>query len=457
MRIHSFILIYFFCCSSFVFGQKISKEAAHEDIEYLQEALTNGHPGSKKEIEQTVQILNGFKQSITDSVELRQFFRDLRYCITYLNCAHTSAERVDQQLPPIKTNLLPFDIAIVESNLYLIGGESDYNLNYPIEVVSINKKPAPQLVDLLWHYRSSDGNLITTNNSYAKDYGYFFLAGVLGYPDTFVISYKGSAKPLIVPAIASKTPKNNIVTPPSIFSFEDCRFYRNETDSNIYILDIDAFANHKYKSFYKDVFDYIEKNNIQHVVIDLRDNLGGNRYNVSDLLGYFLDSTQQYQLIKNNGAAAKYANFKIMFLQFLRFNIAEFYHCKYQNGQAIFTYNMKPHNQQYDGNLYVFINGKSASASGITAGYLNTYCNAILIGEEAAGGNNGNNGGSYARLILPQSKINIRFPVFHLKHDYAINDDTGGVTPDINTTYSVMELMLQVDKEMEVVHQLIGE
>jgi hypothetical protein len=117
---------------------------------------------------------------------------------------------------------------------------------------------------------------------------------------------------------------------------------------------------------------------------------------------------------------------------------------------------MKPHKQQYNGKVYVLINGKSASASGITAGYLNAYCNAVLIGEEAAGGNNGNNGGSYSRLILPNSKVNIRFPVFHLKHNYAQTDDTGGVLPDYTTTYSVFEIMDQLDKEMDIVFTLVN-
>jgi hypothetical protein len=456
VRVHCCILICFFCFSTSIFSQKVSKQEAQEDITYLQEALTNGHPGSKKEIEQTVQTLEGFKNSITDSVEVRQFFRDIRYCVTYLNCAHTTAEKVNQSLSSLKLNLLPFDIAIVDGKLFLIGGDSLHELNFPLEVISVNNKPAAQLVDLLWHYRGSDGNLITTNNSYVKDYGYFFLAGLLGYPDTFSIMTKGNPKPLLVGAIESKQPKDNNITASPIFSFEDCRFYQNNIDTSIYILDIDGFADRKYASFYKNVFDYIEEKNIQHLVIDLRDNLGGNRYHVSNLLGYFLDSTQQYQLIKTNGAAAKYADFKIIFLQFLRFNIAEFYHCKYRDGQAIFTYNMKPHKQQYNGKVYVLINGKSASASGITAGYLNAYCNAVLIGEEAAGGNNGNNGGSYSRLILPNSKVNIRFPVFHLKHNYAQTDDTGGVLPDYTTTYSVFEIMDQLDKEMDIVFTLVN-
>ena len=59
-------------------------------------------------------------------------------------------------------------------------------------------------------------------------------------------------------------------------------------------------------------------------------------------------------------------------------------------------------------------------------------------------------------FCLPNSKIDIRFPVFHLKHDYATSDDTGGVLPDITTTYSLQELIQQVDKEMDVVYELVG-
>ena len=450
------LLISMICLLQSVYSQKISREEAQADVTFLQEALTNGHPGSKKEITQTVQALEGFKNSITDSVDLRPFFRNVRYCVTQLNCVHTAVDKINRPLNTLQLNLLPFDFAIDEGKLFLIGGDSTYTINYPAEVVLVNKTPSSQLVDLLWHYRSSDGNLITTNNSYVPDYGYYFIASVLGFPDTFSIQLAGKTKPIIAPAVLKKqtTPQVDSIT--SIYAFEDCRFYRSRDDSSVYILDIDGFAKHWFKPLYKNINNYLEKNNINNLVIDLRDNLGGNRNNVSNLLGYFLDSTQQYQFIKTNGAASQYADFKIIFLQFLRFNIAEFYRCKYNNGQATFTYNMRPHKLQYDGNVYVLINGKSASASAITAGYLNQYCKAILIGEEAAGGNNGNNGGSYARLILPNSKIDIRFPVFHLKHDYATSDDTGGVLPDITTTYSLQELIQQVDKEMDVVYELVG-
>ncbi|HRG26441.1 MAG TPA: S41 family peptidase [Chitinophagales bacterium] len=450
------LLISMICLFQSAFSQKISREEAQADIIFLQEALTNGHPGSKKEITQTVQALEGFKNSITDSIDLRPFFRNVRYCVTQLNCVHTAVDKIDRPLNSLPLNLLPFDFAIDEGKLFLIGGDSTYTINYPVEVVSVNKTPSSQLVDMLWHYRSSDGNLITTNNSYVPEYGYYFLASLLGFPDTFSIQLAGKTKPIIAPAVLKKQTTPPVVSITSIYAFEDCRFYRSLEDSSVYILDIDGFANHRFRPFYKDVFNYLAKNNITNLVIDLRDNLGGNRNNVSNLLGYFLDSTQHYQLIKTNGAASQYADFKIIFLQFLRFNIAEFYRCKYNNGQATFTYNMQPHKQQYRGKIYVLINGKSASASGITAGYLNQYCQAVLIGEEAAGGNNGNNGGSYARLILPNSKVNIRFPVFHLKHDYATSDDTGGVLPDITTTYSLQEIMQQVDKEMRVVYELVG-
>jgi hypothetical protein len=42
------LLISMICLLQSVYSQKISREEAQADVTFLQEALTNGHPGSKK-------------------------------------------------------------------------------------------------------------------------------------------------------------------------------------------------------------------------------------------------------------------------------------------------------------------------------------------------------------------------------------------------------------------------
>lgn len=451
-----YILLFLFFFINNTYAQNISAQQAQSDIIFLQQALADAHPGNEFAINNAIRLLHTLQSKITDSIGIRSFYKEIRYYTTMVNCVHTYTETIKMDLPPIKPNYFPFDVFIDGRKLFLIKqlGDTISNITLPLEVVSINAVPTAYLIDKMWHYRSSDGNLITTNNSYTKDYGYFFLAGFLNYPDSFIVTVKNPDRTFKIASIQSKPVQEVVELNTLLFEMEDCKFYRLNNDTAIYVLDINGFPDHKYSAFYKSVFNYIESNKVNNLVIDLRDNLGGNRNNLTEFLGYFLDSVQTYHMTKKTGAAKPYVDKRTYFLQMLKFNVGEFYRCKYENGYATFTYKIKPHKYRYEGNLYVLVNGKSASASGITAAYLRRYTDAVLIGEETAGGLNGNNGGSYCKLILPNSTIQIQFPIFHLSHDFFYDYPYTGVMPDFEITYSAEEIINYADKEMLLVKKM---
>ena len=102
-----------------------------------------------------------------------------------------------------------------------------------------------------------------------------------------------------------------------------------------------------------------------------------------------------------------------------------------------FTYSYKPKRQNhFDGKLYVITDGFTATASSMLPSCLKQHTNAIFIGNQASGGYNGNNGGSFPIITLPKSKIEIIFPAYRLILDKK-SENRAGIIPGINVRSNV--------------------
>jgi len=81
----------------------------------------------------------------------------------------------------------------------------------------------------------------------------------------------------------------------------------------------------------------------------------------------------------------------------------------------------------------------------------------VLAGEEAGGGWYGNNGILIPDIILPNTNLRVRLPLFRLVQYNHVAKDGRGVMPDIYIGTDYNALMKGVDKKMMVVMQLIKE
>ena len=62
--------------------------------------------------------------------------------------------------------------------------------------------------------------------------------------------------------------------------------------------------------------------------------------------------------------------------------------------------------------------------------WLKQHTKATFIGQQSGGGYNGNNGGSFPTLTLPNSKYQITFPAYRLILDKT-SDQNEGIVPDL--------------------------
>jgi C-terminal processing protease CtpA/Prc len=220
-----------------------------------------------------------------------------------------------------------------------------------------------------------------------------------------------------------------------------------------------AGGNH-IKSFMRQSFRYLKKNNIKNLVIDIRANGGGDISNYVALTKYIRNSPFKVAdtaaaISKGFGPFTKYI--KSGFFN----NIGLFLLSKKQaDGRYHFGYwerhLVKPKEKNhYTGNVYVLTNGLTFSASSL-------FCNAVkgqegvtLLGENTGGGWHGNSGIMIPDITLPNTKLRVRLPMFRLVQYQHVPKTGTGVIPDIFIGPTVETTVKDIDRKMEFVKELI--
>ena len=125
----------------------------------------------------------------------------------------------------------------------------------------------------------------------------------------------------------------------------------NANNKNIGYIKISIFALNTYEQF-KDKLNNLEKDDIEGLIIDLRDNSGGHSSTAENILSLFLSNKRVMYQVKDQNKIEK----------------------KYSNGSKEKTYP-----------IVVLVNSESASASEIVASALKENVNATLVGNTTYG------------------------------------------------------------------------
>jgi C-terminal processing protease CtpA/Prc len=209
----------------------------------------------------------------------------------------------------------------------------------------------------------------------------------------------------------------------------------------------------------KKAFQELEEKNTRHLIIDLRDNGGGDDAYGKILFQHLIDKPFQY-----------YAH--------LRMNRSEFSFLEHTNvppdqGKQLATrlkkndegtYDLlfhpnlgeqKPIPPMFKGKVYVLINGNSFSGTGECTSLMHFHQVATFIGEECGAGYYGNTSGFMPLLTLPNTQIRVRIPM--LRYTMAVSGypEDRGIIPDYPISPTIEDLMNEKDTVMEFTLDLI--
>jgi len=236
---------------------------------------------------------------------------------------------------------------------------------------------------------------------------------------------------------------------------------------NIAILSVRDFQDGDYKDFYRQTFKLIESLETEYLIIDLRDNHGGELPDAMDLFTYFSDSS--FTFIDNPVLASEnslyHERYFIEDAGIVNVLLAILYPATMIT-RSIFiamieekdgylylplaeadTKKVSPYN--FDGKVYVMINGGTFSASCLLSSNLRSMDNVMFVGEETGGAQNGTVAGKMARLILPSSKLRLLCGLMTIKPTHQGGEHGRGIMPDIEIKPDLQDHRHGIDPELE--------
>jgi len=332
-----------------------------------------------------------------------------------------------------------------------------------------------QLLDSMFHYISTDGYANQFKSQIISSNFPLWYRNIFGIKASYTIHYLDSAGQTQTATIKSYDPVTDTLRKKSIqrqapkLSRKQIKANRLTAKRSMQIdtanktayMQLNSFSGGKLKKFFRQSFKILAENNIENLMIDLRQNGGGNIMNSTKLTRYL---TQQPFKIADTVAAitrtfhyGKYIKPKF----FYWFNL-NFFTRKKSDGRIHFGYferkQFKPlRNQHFNGHTYLITGPYSFSAATLFTAALQGQEQITVVGEETGGGAYGNSAIHLPQITLPNTKLRIVLPMFRLVMDHNKPKNGRGITPDITVPPNSTAIKKGIDPKLQTIQQLIKE
>lgn len=462
-------------------------EALRQDFEFLYNVLEKAHPSlywytSEEDLHR---YFTWSFNSITDSMNEVQFRNLVSYAVSKIRCGHTfvrASKAFGRYERFNRGSQFPFNVRVWSDTMAVSQSwlRGDSGLPRGTLITSINGRPVKEILHSLYEFMPMDGysrgvNEIRLSYSFPSYY-----RNVYGTATEFQVGYttlsgatferKFSAYKPFSDSSRRQRPDSPLVKkprPPKVPArqrkqnqLKSARSLRIDTLHRTAIMEVNTFSNgYKLRSFFRKSFRELEAAQLNNLVVDVRDNGGGNIRNYI-LLTRYLRHTPFRVADTVAAITKKMPAVRFMEAGFLNDIYMMFSAKKMRDDRYHFLYfekhRYKPRKKQhFNGDLYVITSGQTFSAATLFASALKGQKGCTIVGEETGGGAYGNNGMLIPNVTLPNTRIRVTLPIFRM----VINPDTAlkgrGVFPDVEVKPSVHSISLGLDSKMERTLQLI--
>lgn len=442
----------------------LTAEQLKSDFQLVADVIQSYHPSCYRFVSQdsmqrsVAAVLADLNAPLSES----EFQLVVRRFLTQVHCGHTVA------MPSVDwynrqrghANFFPFMPLVVGDGLYLPGALASDSLSAGSEIVSINDRNATDILNAMRAIHTRDGFSGTFTDHSVQGLFQTYYLFLYGSEPEYAIVYrnKSGTHAAVLKTKADITrvgalPRSGLETYRVAMSTEWSDLYINDADS-MAVLQIRGFGRGHFKKYYKKVFRELERQQIPNLVIDMRDNGGGYFPNGNRLLRYLSKTDFTFRFSRPKGKPGKHPNLHMDFGSRMTRSLFGMIAPDPVDDANVRTYEIRykaKTKQHYDGRLYVLINGGSFSMSGYVAAFLQHHTDALLIGQETGGGEEGSNAVLFYKLTLPASGIRVNVPYYHLDHQLKGVASERGVVPDITVKYSLEDLLNGTDQELKTV------
>lgn len=218
---------------------------------------------------------------------------------------------------------------------------------------------------------------------------------------------------------------------------------------SIAYLDINTFGIYEQTEIdIKQFIDSLNQENIDYLIIDVRNNPGGNEKSLAKIFSFFADSTFKTTIAQKVASnrpllLAKHTDNLIpderMFAQYI---------IKKNDGyylpDSLIPDYTPDANVNYQGKVFILTNAFSFSAASTFAALFKKYGQGVIIGQETGGSYCHFNALKSANILLPNTNIEILMPLVQVifdKKENTVNPWGRGVMPDIHIPLTFQEFL----------------
>ena len=407
-------------------------EQLQDDFKQLRKHLEDNHPklyrfASKQVLDS---MFDHHYKLINRTMTTQEFYSIITPLIATVGCAHTGIWSPQGYWDDAPDKMLPLKLYISQDEKAWLIRQYGKGSEVPpgSEITSINGMPINQIMYILLPHISSDGynhslRIWKLNGNFPYIYALIF-----GFHDDFDIEYQHSGKKNIItlPAVSRDT-----ITTYDQQQWDETWFdhdlkFSIVEEKNTAIMTLKTFAYYddtrKFRSFLDDSFEKIHKNNINDLILDLRDNDGGDPFCSTPLLAYLEPEPVPYF----QEPYGKYAPF------------AE---------------PIPREENPFEGNLYILVNGGGYSTTGHFTSVLKYHNIGTFIGLETGGTYTCNDASKMINLKNTRYYINCPRATFAT----AVRGlpDNRGIIPDIVVEPSADDIISGRDPMLELAFDLI--
>lgn len=475
-----FTIFFYFGCtnnSNDIFQKKYSVESIKSDFENFRYIIKYGHPGkyfhtTQKELDK---LFDSVYATLNTPHSEFEFYKKLQIIVNRMACIHTSlrlSKPINDTLEQLNV-FFPFPVFCIDDKLYFNSSSGD-SVKFGSEIIFINKQPAAQVIKELTYFNTADGfNETYAKNNLSDNFCSSFLIQngaqkkfelvVKDKPDTSTYNLTIAAQNLIdvLDNYRNSVYKYNASTD------YDLEFYDEKSTALLVLRSFEYAEDNKqgpYDNFLENTFKLIRLNGTKNLVIDLRDNPGGNYSNTLKTFAYLTNRASLHKCktahmifkeVPYDGFIEKKNLQSVYAINELRQNY-------FSNKQGNFYTIDSLENEEYyketinhfNGKIYVLVNGNTASCAAYFAALLKDENRAIIVGTQTGGGATQHSGFTDVNYTLPETKLRFGFSVVATYHNLLNNNQNihRGVIPDYIKPIAYKDFIATSDMQFNFVY-----
>ncbi|MBD2755123.1 S41 family peptidase [Spirosoma validum] len=453
-------------------GQTLTPEQLQTDFARFRTALNEVHPEMYRYTPKHTfdSLFTATSARLNRPMTQHEFYVTMMPLLTALRDGHIKwiVSGKDEHYPFFTDKLFPLKLYFLDEKAWVVGNYGAGNVPDGAEITTINGKSTASLIQsLLPNMTFADGNRIGGKLEDLNRYFSGYYATFIGAPDAFAVTYRMgneetnvTLQPVTEQAIKAYAEKHKSAPQhPLRLTFVD-----NQTA----VMTIEAFFKEmnglKFSQFLQKSFREIKTKGAQNLVLDLRDNEGG-----EESLGVLLYSylTNQPFRYYDHISVRQKKRYSFPAWTSKLYRLAKFMVVKKRGDGYVFTAQRglsitKPQKDAYSGKLYELLNGNSFSVTTEFAARAHADKRAqpgraVFIGQESGGGYKLNSSGIFTITQLPNSKIDLGIGMFgfHMANVSAYPHADRGIIPDYLVEPTADDILTHKDRVMDYTLKLI--